>query len=52
MPAIEASLVTSARVIATPAPTAADPPVAEPSAFEAAAAVSDEVSVSAPPRSP
>jgi hypothetical protein len=49
VPAIDASLVTFANVIATPAPIAAEPPVADPSAFEAAAAVSDEVTVSAPP---
>ena len=36
-------------MIATPAPIAAEPPVAEPSAFEAAAAVSEDVTVSAPP---
>ncbi len=42
-------LVTFASVIATPAPIAAEPPVAEPSAFDAAAAVSDDVTVSAPP---
>ena len=46
---IDASLTTFASVIATPAATAAEPPVAEPSAFEAAAAVSDDVTVSAPP---
>ena len=38
-----------ASVIATPAPTAAEPPVAEPSAFDPAAPVSDEVSVNVPP---
>ena len=49
VPAIDASLTMLASVIATPAPIAAEPPVAEPSAFEAAAAVSDDVTVSAPP---
>ena len=36
-------------MIATPAPIAAEPPVAEPSAFDAAAAVSDAFKVSPPP---
>jgi hypothetical protein len=45
----EASLVTFANVIATPAPIAAEPPVAEPSAFDFAAAVCDDLSVSVPP---
>ena len=47
--ASDASLATSARVIATPPPIAAEPPVAEPSAFEPAAAVSDDFTVRAPP---
>ena len=41
--------MTFASVIATPAPIAADPPLAEPSAFETAAAISEDVRVSAPP---
>jgi hypothetical protein len=36
-------------VIATAAAIAAEPPVAEPSAFEAAALVSDDFTVNAPP---
>ena len=41
VPAIDASLATFTNVIATPAPTAAEPPVADPSAFDAAATVSE-----------
>jgi hypothetical protein len=41
-------LATFANVIATPAPTAAEPPAALPSAFDAAAAISDAVIVNAP----
>jgi hypothetical protein len=47
--AIDALLVTFASVTATAAAIAAEPPAAEPSAFEAAAAVSDDVTVSTPP---
>ena len=49
VPVIAAALATFASVIATPAPIAAEPPVAWPSAFEAAAGVSEDVTVSAPP---
>lgn len=49
VPSTDALFATSARVIATPAPTAAVPPVDDPSPFEPAATVSDDVTVSAPP---
>jgi hypothetical protein len=45
----DAWLATFASVIATPAPIAAEPPVAEPSAFDFAVGVSEDVSVSVPP---
>jgi hypothetical protein len=47
-PAMSEAVVTLASVIATPAPTAALPPVALPSAIDAARADSDEKIVSAP----
>jgi hypothetical protein len=45
----EASLAAFASVIATPAPIAADPPVADPSATDFAAGVSDALNSNKPP---